>query len=428
MMKSRVSLRAVLIASLVSLAFVLMAAYSLVSKEHFIRGLDAAMATNMEKAARTFSQVVGEPKSSQAQEFSGFNISGQWHSMPEYARNAFAQAPNDTTGLLKKEEGSWFGRPEMVVFATRYNTLSGPLYISQQLSPPAASDVLPEAARQNREFTLTVSVLVVALIGIISWLLLRHVSRPMSALRAWTHSLNSDKLAQPIPDFSYPELNEMAELIRNSLSSVQQAIDRERRFLRHASHELRTPISTIRSNIELQRKLAQNREKLADEQNIIDRIDRASLAMKHLTETLLWLNHEPDTPIPAGNVDLSELIRELAEEMTYLLSGKPVTTQISTHPYHCTVPLVPARIILGNLIRNAYQHCWEGAVVIDQHNNHITITNPVESSAPELIASLPEQTGYGLGLELTTTLSKRIGWHYESHQDLGSHRVAVVVC
>ncbi len=162
----------------------------------------------------------------------------------------------------------------------------------------------------------------------------------------------------------------LAELIRNSLSSVQQAVDREHRFLRHASHELRTPISTIRSNIELQRKLTQNRE-------------------------------------------------ELAEEMTYLLSGKPVTTQISTRPYHCTVPLVPARIILGNLIRNAYQHCWEGAVVIDQYDNHITITNPVESSAPELMANLPEQTGYGLGLELTTTLSKRIGWHYESHQDLG---------
>ncbi|MCK0163258.1 hypothetical protein [Marinobacter sp. S6332] len=50
-------------------------------------------------------------------------------------------------------------------------------------------------------------------------------------------------------------------------------------------------------------------------------IDRASLAMKHLTETLLWLNHEPDIPIRAEKVDLSELIRELAGEMTYLLAG-----------------------------------------------------------------------------------------------------------
>ncbi|QBM17966.1 hypothetical protein MARI_20900 [Marinobacter sp. JH2] len=126
---------------------------------------------------------------------------------------------------------------------------------------------------------------------------------------AWTHSLDNDKLSDPVPDFSYPELNEMAELIRNSLSSVQQAVDRERRFLRHASHELRTPISTIRSNIELHRKLTQKREKFEDEQNIVDRIDRASLTMKHLTETLLWLNHEPDMPLQSEATDLPELIR-----------------------------------------------------------------------------------------------------------------------
>jgi len=427
MMKSGLSLRAVLITSIVSLGLVLMIAYSMVSREHFIRGLDAAMATNMEKAARTFNQVVDEQNRQQAQEFSGFDISAQWSSMPAYARNAFANGPNKTANLFKKEEGTWFGRPEVIVFAMRYDTPRGPLYISQKLSPPAASDMLPEAARQNREFTLTVSLLAAALIGIISWLLMRQVSRPMSALRAWTHSLDSNKLSQPIPDFSYPELNEMAELIRNSLSSVQEAIDRERQFLRHASHELRTPISTIRSNIELQRKIAQNRDKLADEQSIIDRIDRASLSMKNLTETLLWLNHEPETPIQAQDVDLSELLRELAGEMTYLLAGKPVTTEVSTCPYHCTVPLVPARIILGNLIRNAYQHCWEGKVVIDQKDNLITITNPIEANEPELSANLPEQTGYGLGLQLTTSLSKRIGWHYEYQQQEKIHHVVVVV-
>lgn len=426
-MKPRVSLRVVLIASFVSLGLVLMAAYSVVSREHFIRGLDAAMATNMERVARTFNQVVGEQAGPEAQEFSGFDISRRWSGMPEYARTAFATAPNRTGGLLKKEVGTWFGRPEVVIFAMRYDTSGDPLYISQKLSPPAASDALPEAARQNREFTFTVSLLVVTLIGIISWLLLRHVSRPLSALRAWTHSLDSDKLSQPVPDFSYPELNEMAKLIRNSLSSVQQATNRERRFLRHASHELRTPISTIRSNIELQRKLAQHREKLDDEQNIIDRIDRASLAMKHLTETLLWLNHEPDTPIQAKNVDLSRLIRDLAREMTYLLAGKPVIPQVSTERYHCYIPLIPARIILGNLIRNAYQHCWEGTVVIEQQDNLITITNPVESSAPESTAHLPEQTGYGLGLELTTTLSKRIGWYYESYVEGQTHHAVIRV-
>ncbi|WP_372965350.1 sensor histidine kinase [Marinobacter sp.] len=427
MFNTRISLRTVLISSFLALGLILVAAYSLVAKDHFIRGLDAAMAGNMEKTARTFNEVIGVREIEKIREFSGFDVASQWNSLPAYVQSAFPNGPGDSGQLLKKEDSSWFSHPGFIIFAMRYDTAYGPLYLSQKLTHPKASTVLPQAARQNRLFTLTVSILVITFIVIISWLLLRHVSRPMAALRAWTHSLDNEKLSRPVPDFLYPELNEMAELIRNSLSSVQQAVDRERRFLRHASHELRTPISTIRSNIELQRKLAQKREIIANEQEIVDRIDRASLTMKHLTETLLWLNHEPDTPLQPEVVDLPELIRELAAEMTYLLAGKPVTTEISTLPCNCNVPLVPARIILGNLIRNAYQHCWEGTVVIEQRGNRIEISNPVQPDAHNAPKKSSDITGYGLGLELTTTLSERIGWHYTSSLAKNIHRVVVEI-
>lgn len=427
MRRAGISLRAVLITSFLALGLILVAAYTLVAKEHFIRGLDAAMAGNMEKTARTFSEVFGAAESEQVREFSGFDVATQWGNMPDYALAAFPNGPGESGQLLKQEDSAWLSRPRSIIFAMRDDTAYGPLYLSQKVMPRQASEVLPQAARQNRAFTLTVSILVIGFVFIVGWLLLRHVSRPMAALRAWTHSLDNDKLSHPVPDFSYPELNEMAELIRNSLSTVQQAVERERRFLRHASHELRTPISTIRSNIELQRKLAQKREKFEDEQSIVDRIDRASLTMKHLTETLLWLNHEPDTPLQPEVVDLSELIREMAAEMTYLLSGKPVTAEISAYPYSCSVPLVPARIILGNLIRNAFQHCWEGTVVIEQQEGRVTISNPVEPDAQNPSPASSENTGYGLGLELTTSLSQRIGWHYTSSREGNYHCVVVEI-
>ncbi|WP_041342762.1 sensor histidine kinase [Marinobacter similis] len=427
MFKVGISLRALLITSFLALGLILVVAYSMVAKEHFIRGLDAAMASNMEKTARTFGEVIGAGQREQAREFSGFDVALQWESLPAYTLEAFPNGPSESGQLLKKEDSTWLSRPNSIIFAMRYDTVIGPLYLSRKLTPPEASEVLPQAALKNRLLTLIVSILVFGFISIVGWLLLRHVSRPMAALRAWTHSLDNEKLSHPVPDFSYPELNEMAELIRNSLSTVEQALDRERRFLRHASHELRTPISTIRSNIELQRKLVQKREKYEDEKSIVDRIDRASLTMKHLTETLLWLNHEPDTPLQRESVDLPGLIRELAGEMSYLLAGKPVTTEISTSPFSCFVPLVPARIILGNLIRNAYQHCWEGTVVIEQHRNCITISNPAEPEAQNASSQTSENTGYGLGLELTTTLSQRIGWHYTSSRHDNLHRVTVEI-
>lgn len=427
MFKARISLRALLISCFLALGLILAIAYSLVSKEHFIRGLDAAMASNMEKTARTFSDVIGAGQREQAREFSGFHVTMQWENLPAYTLKAFPDGPGESGQLLKKENSTWFSRPSSIIFAMRYDTAMGPLYLSQKLRPLEASEVLPQAALKNRLLTLAVSILVIGFISMVGWLLLRHVSRPMAALRAWTHSLDNDKLSHAVPDFSYPELNEMAELIRNSLSTVEQALDRERRFLRHASHELRTPISTIRSNIELQRKLSEKREKHEDEKSIVDRIDRASLTMKHLTETLLWLNHEPDAPLQREAVDLPGLIRELAGEMSYLLAGKPVTTEISTSPCNCIAPLVPARIILGNLIRNAYQHCWEGTVIIEQQGNRITISNPAEPEAQSASIQTSENTGYGLGLELTTTLSERIGWCYTSSRFNHLHRVFVEI-
>ncbi|MCX2781269.1 HAMP domain-containing histidine kinase [Microbulbifer thermotolerans] len=410
-MKPRLSLKGLLLASFVSLGLILMAAYSIVSTEYFVRGLDASMANNMEKAARSFVRLFDREAQHQGREFSGFYLASDWAHMPEYVHKSFPAPPEKPLSLYKEDNGSWFRRPDHMVFLMRYDSPAGPLYIAREMTHPAKSNVVDITARQNRKLMVMITLLALGFVALISWLLLRHISRPAAALRAWTHSLDSDKLAQPIPDFGYPELNELAALIRSSLSSVQAALEREQRFLRHASHELRTPISTIRSNIELQRKLDAQKAHPPAHQATLDRIDRASLTMQHLTETLLWLNHQPDEPLQPQPVSLDALIRELAEEMNYLLTGKPVDTRIHTQPYSCNAPPVPARIILGNLIRNAYQHCWQGTVEIEQNGGHIVIRNPMTEDAQDE-PSPQKQTGYGLGLELTEQLTRRLGWRY----------------
>lgn len=127
----------------------------------------------------------------------------------------------------------------------------------------------------------------------------------------------------------------MASLIRNSLSSAQQSLEREERFLSYASHELRTPISIVRNNIELLAKLKQ-KSKIPEEpkfDHIIDRIDRASLTLKNLSETLLWLSRDHHEDLSQQPLALNKITEQLVEESRYLLTDKIISIEVTTQQH-----------------------------------------------------------------------------------------------
>jgi signal transduction histidine kinase len=242
---------------------------------------------------------------------------------------------------------------------------------------------------------------------LIIWFFLSRISRPISRLVVWTRSLNPLSLRAQPPDFAYPELNQLAKLIRNSLSSVQDSLDREHLFLRHTSHELRTPIAVIRNSVELLQKLQSRAEHQNEQQQqVIERIDRSSATMKHLTETLLWLSRDNVDSLPTNEVSLDTLVAQLTAEMKYLLKEKPVEVALDTQPCRIQLPEMVARIVLGNLIRNAFQYTWEGRIKIRQQGAVVEIVNPLTEKASA------EDLGLGLGLKLTEQLCDKLHWNY----------------
>ena len=142
-------------------------------------------------------------------------------------------------------------------FALKVELANESIYISRTLSRENVSSLVGRNMADSMRLLLGVSALIAVTLILITWLIMRSISTPVARLNNWTQSLTPENLSQPAPDFLYPELNQMAKLIQNSLSSVQRSLDREHRFLRYTSHELRTPISVIRNNIELQYKVLQ---------------------------------------------------------------------------------------------------------------------------------------------------------------------------
>ncbi|MFO6137250.1 ATP-binding protein, partial [Pseudomonas aeruginosa] len=74
-----------------------------------------------------------------------------------------------------------------------------------------------------------------------------------------------------------------------------------------------------------------------------------------------------------------------------------------------------ARIIIGNLLRNALQYSDEGVVEIVVRDRSLLISNPIGAAqgTEESMAF-----GYGLGLDLVQRLCQKSGWrlHYSSDE------------
>ncbi len=408
-MKKHISLKWFVILALVSLIVVLVIGYSLLSAHFFIRGMDNVTSGLMFHAMESYLDTVPAETRRQLNSFSGYLIAPDWQLMPETLRNHVAR-PEKINVMSKHTDGPWFHRGQQLTFIMHYQQGTAHYFIARILHHANASPLMGQQALQSMRFLLALSLGIVTTVAILMLLLFRRISGPVNGLANWARQLNENNLQQAPPDFTYPELNNLANLIRSSLSSVQESLEREQNFLRHSSHELRTPISIIRNNIELLHKRQQTANTTMDQrqQQIINRIDRASLTMKNLTETLLWLSRETELPTPIEEFDLDLLIEEVIRENRYLLNDKNVEVALTIEPCLIASARIPARIILNNLIRNAFQHSWQGQISIRQQQRVIAISNDIPQTDTQ-----DTDLGFGLGLQLTEQLSDKMGWVFQ---------------
>lgn len=414
-MKIRLSLRLYFLVAMLFLGVSLVMVFSGLTASYFIKGMDTAM----RGATIDLGEVEGV-QDGQPRLVLGFSVASDWRDVPEDIRQHITVPPSEPFVLEKYiDSTSLFGPPKAGYFVISVINRRG-----QQRFVSRSFVGEPPDMVAHEDFPHFLWIFIFCIAGIVTFsvvliLMMRSVASPVERLRDWAKSLSAENLKHSPPDFRYNELNTLAAIVKNSLGSVQKSLEREQVFLRHASHELRTPIAVIRTNTELLKKLGVSNEEKS--KAIVERIERASLTMGHLTDTLLWMSREEQSPLPVQEVDLACLVPELVEELRYLLQGKDVTVGVETSSHVMQLPVTGCRIVLTNLIRNAFQHTQRGRVIIAQVGNSVVIQNTNADSASGETSDL----GFGLGLDLTDKLIKRFGWEYEHRKEAAGHVVRV---
>ncbi|MDO6565781.1 histidine kinase dimerization/phospho-acceptor domain-containing protein [Alteromonas sp. 1_MG-2023] len=428
------SLRRYVLWTLLAVGSVLITLFSIFSADRFFEGMDGMMRVTMTRVAANSDISEDSPES-----VLNFYISATFEQQPEEIKKAFLGKKLVPYELQKNLERDWFfTRPNAARFLVMVPLENGQVrYVSQVFGAPKGERHRP-IWLSHELVSIIIGLTALGVFAVILLLIMRSVTKPVEMLQQWAAGLDEKQLDAPIPRFRYQELNVLASLIHNSLQSVKQTLERERTFVNHASHELRTPIAVIRSSTELLQRVLIKEQQQEQQQlekapsgmkssigtNALVRIDNASKTMTDLTETLLWLARDNDQTLPYHNVEVSKMVGQLCDDLGYLLRGKSVQVELHIPKTEMYLPETACRIIIGNVIRNAFQHTDCGLVKIELDGNTLTVENHEVLSrfseegkktagegdyAPSL-----DDTGYGLGLKLISKLTDKLKWEFEA--------------
>lgn len=274
-------------------------------------------------------------------------------------------------------------------------------------------DVGQAVERNQAVIMLIISgVLLATLASVLAgYLLARQVIRPVRLLVERVAQANADSAAPDLSSgFPADEVGRLARTFEGYLQRIHGFIERERSFTANLSHELRTPLTVIRGAADL---LLADPQVTPQQHSRIERIHRAAEEMSEVTPALLSLAREAPSPDAITNV--AQEVRRLMDNHAYLLASKPVQLEV-TLPDEFLVQADPAllRVVIGNLIRNAYSYTDEGHIDISLAGNDFIISDTGEGIDPELFRNLFEPhlrgaRGSGIGLSLV----KRICEHYQ---------------
>jgi signal transduction histidine kinase len=136
--------------------------------------------------------------------------------------------------------------------------------------------------------------------------------RPVEAMRRGAAEISAATSGRrlPLPP-AHDEVRRLGETLNAMLGRLDEGLERERRFVADAGHELRTPLATLRAELELAlRQPRPSEELVAALRSAAEEVER----LVRLAEDLLVLAREGESgpPLRRTRVDVTELLQTVA--------------------------------------------------------------------------------------------------------------------
>lgn len=187
--------------------------------------------------------------------------------------------------------------------------------------------------------------------------------KPVGTITSLAHRVSGTDLSARLNlDLPDDELGRLAGTFDAMLDRVADAFERQRRFTGDAAHELRTPLSLIRTRVDLA--LARERPGEEYRQTLVE-LDRDVARLSGLVGTLLTLARSDAGTLPLDRqpTDLRATIQAVVEQYHEGVTGLVVVLDAPPIPVVAMVDEDLIIQLLVNLIDNAVAHTRSGGTV-----------------------------------------------------------------
>jgi signal transduction histidine kinase len=164
------------------------------------------------------------------------------------------------------------------------------------------------------------------------------------------------------------ELQEYAQELEEINRKLEDASQMKDRFLSIASHELKTPITTIRGQAQLALRRLSKQRSLPDElegvENALERINDQTSRLTSLIDELLDVSsiRNGKVELRKRRTDLRDICREAVEDQR-LLSGRSILLDMPAAPVKLSIDGDRIAQVIVNLVSNAVKYSPEESAV-----------------------------------------------------------------
>ncbi|MEV4319058.1 HAMP domain-containing sensor histidine kinase [Actinocrispum sp. NPDC049592] len=204
--------------------------------------------------------------------------------------------------------------------------------------------------RDLRQAVLLVGVGVALLAAAAGWMVANRVTRRLARLTTTAEQVAvTGRLDTPVPGAGRDEVGRLGAALESMLGQFLRSQEDQRRLVQDAGHELKTPLTSIRTNTTVLRRLDELSP--AARTRLIDDLDSETRELVTLVNELVELADGQYTEEPVDRVDLAVLARRVADR-AHRRTGREVVVRAGGDTVVEGRPVALARA-LGNLVENA---------------------------------------------------------------------------